>query len=51
MVFDSMVQKATKDSTSVSKSKNMYSLTFTYEFEYEDDVVFFSHAFPYTATD
>ena len=29
----------------------MYSLTFTYDFEYENDVVFFCHSFPYTTTD
>lgn len=43
-----MVEKASKDGTSANKS--MYSLTWTYEFEYDHDVVFFSHSFPYSAT-
>jgi len=28
-----------------------YTLTFTHTFDYDDDVVFFSYAVPYTLTD
>lgn len=31
--------------------KVLHTLTFSYTFEYEDDIVFFSHFFPYTFTD
>lgn len=46
-----MLAKATKEETSITKNKSMYSLTFSYDFEYENDVVFFAHSFPYTATE
>lgn len=32
-------------------NKSMYTLTFTYDFEYDKDIVFFAHLYPYTTTD
>ena len=49
-MFESMADKGGKDST-LEKNKAMYSLTFTYDFEYENDIVFFCHSFPYTTTE
>jgi len=33
------------------KTRVHYSLTFQYTFEYDNDVVFFSHFYPYTHRD
>lgn len=33
------------------RMKVLHTLTFSYTFEYENDIVFFSHFFPYTFTD
>ena len=33
------------------RMKVLYTLTFSYTFEYDNDVVFFAHFYPYTFTD
>lgn len=51
-MFEQMLAKEDKTENSLAKkSKAMYSLTFTYDFEYDNDIVFFAHWFPYTASD
>lgn len=48
-MFESMA--GSKKGDTGDKNKAMFSLTFTYDFEFENDIVFFWHSFPYTATD
>ena len=36
---------------STQANKWMFTLTFTYDFEYDKDIVFFAHLYPYTTTD
>ena len=33
------------------RMKVLYTLTFSYTFEYDNDIVFFAHFYPYTFTD
>jgi hypothetical protein len=37
-----------EEETVEEKTRVLYSLSFEYTFEYDNDVVFFSHFFPYT---
>ena len=45
------IQESEVKEDSSLPNKSMFTLTFTYEFEFEKDIVFFAHLYPYTTTD
>jgi len=46
-----MMESESEEEEIEEKVRIQYTMSFTYTFEYDDDIVFFSHFYPYTLRD